>query len=443
MCVFISELPKRHRFPYLKTDGLTENQREELLTKLSDDFEAIKIKFCTLLHKISQSLKRNYVNPTDLCSLIKRYIPENHEIFKYLVTENNEFFDHNHHWSFFDYEFLALIIDNYCPELKGMLSDYITMFKSYCHRTISEIPTDFISVRGRHFVIRVKVGKEFSTFTMEEIKQLETGLRKILKINLSISTFEPGSIILVFVSLNEENNILPLSEEEKHELFELGVFQLYTDSHVYFDHNKYSQVSNLQSQETLRESTSTKYDTSYMKYCSKITTEIHSLSQTSQSSQEDTITSATTKGEQSHEDTTTSATTKEEHSHEDTATSGTTRGEYSHEDATTSAATRGEHSHEDTTTSATNKGEHSLEDTTTSATTKGEHSHEDTFSTTSPTSKSHEDMDTSATTKDEHIQSLEDMTTSDKSNKDNVIVSPHTKTVGEGSFIGELKIIST
>ena len=405
---FFSELQKRHRFPYLKTDGLTENQREELLTKLSDDFEAIKIKFCTLLHQISQSLKRNRVNPTDLCSLIKRYIPENHEIFKYLVTENNEFFDHNHHWSFFDYEFLALIIDNYCPELNGMLSDYITIFKSYCHRTISEIPTDFISVRGRHFVIHVKVGKEFSTFTMDEIKELETGLRKILKINLSISTFKPGSIILVFVSLNEERNILPLSEEEKHELFELGVLQLYTDSHVYFDLNKYSQVSNLQSQETLRESTSTKYD---MKYCSKITTEIHSLSQTSQSSQEDMITSATTKKEQSPEDTTTSATTKEKHSHEDTATSGT-RVEHSHEDATTSAAT------------------------------KKEHLHEDTCSTTSPTSKSHEDMDISVTTKDEHVQSHEDMTTSAKSNKDNVIASPHIKTVGEGAFIGELKIIS-
>ena len=179
-----------------------------------------------------QSLKQQHVNPTDLCSLIKVYVPENHEIFNYLGTEENKLFDQNYHWSFFDYEFLALIIDSYCPELEEKLTDYITTFKSYCRRNISEVPTDFTSVKGRHFTIRAKIGKEFSNSTVDDIKKLETRLRKILNINLSIAKFEPGSIILVFISLNEESDMIPLSEEEKHELFGLGVIKLYSDNCV-------------------------------------------------------------------------------------------------------------------------------------------------------------------------------------------------------------------
>ena len=235
-----SEPQKRLEFPHLKHDGLTKKQREELLTKLTCEFEAIKFKFAGLVYHTLQSLKTSGKNPGDLRSLIKTYVPEKHEILKYLTSEEkfDELFDHNY-WSFFDYELLALIINNCCPKLNVKLTEYVATFEEYCCRRISEVPTTFTSVSGKHFIIRVKLGKEFSSYRVNQIKELEASLRKIVKIDLSIFKFEPGSIVVVFVSFSEENYMLPLKEEGKHELFELGVLKLYSDNNVYFDYNEH------------------------------------------------------------------------------------------------------------------------------------------------------------------------------------------------------------
>ena len=238
-----SEPQKRLEFPHLKHDHLTKKQREELLTKLTCEFEAIKFKFAGLVYHTSQSLKTSGKNPGDLHLLIKTYVPEKHEILKYLTTEEkfDKVFDHNY-WSFFDYELFALIIKNCCPELNEKLVEYVETFEEYCCRRVSEVPTTFTSVSGIHFIIRVKLGNEFSSYTVNEIKELEASLRKIVKIDLSISNFEPGSIMVVFVSFSEENDMLPLNEKEKDELFELGVLKMYSDNHVYFDYNEYTQT---------------------------------------------------------------------------------------------------------------------------------------------------------------------------------------------------------
>ena len=240
MYSLFSEPQNRLEFPHLKHDGLTKNQREELLTKLNSEFEAIKFKFAGLVYHTLQSLKTSGKNPGDLRSLIKTYVPEKHEILKYLTTEEtfDELFDHNY-WSFFDYELLALIINNCCPELNVKLMEYVATFEEYCCRRVSEVPTAFTSVCGKYFIIRVKLGKEFSSYRVNQIKELEASLRKIVKIDLSLSNFELGSIVVVFVSFSEENDMIPLNEKEKDELFGLGVLKLYSGNHVYFDYNEH------------------------------------------------------------------------------------------------------------------------------------------------------------------------------------------------------------
>ena len=237
-----SGMPRRREFPYLKHDSLTENQREKVLTKLSDEFETIKSKFSSLAYQTLQSLKISGKNPCDVHALIKEYVPKKHKILDYLeMSEKIDKLFIRNYWSFFDYELLALVIKNCCPDLNVKLSEYVATFNAYCCRRVSEVPTsgtNFTLVSGRHFIIRVKLGKEFS-ITMKEIKELENSLRKITEIDLSISKFELGSIVVVFVSLSEEDNMLPLNEEGKHELFERGVLKLYSDNNVYFDYNEY------------------------------------------------------------------------------------------------------------------------------------------------------------------------------------------------------------
>ena len=259
--MFISGIPRRREFLYLKHDRLTENQREELLTKLSDEFEAIKFKFSSLAYQTLQSLKDSGKNPGDLYALIEEYVPKKHEILNDLMTKEkiDEIFNRNY-WSFFDYELLALIIENCCPGLNEKLSEYVTTFNVYCCRKVSEVPTNFTSMSRRHFVIRVRLGKEFSSLTMKEIKELETSLRKITQIDLSISKFELGSIVVVFLSLSEEDDMLPLSEEGKQKLLELGVLELYSDNYIYFDYKEYTQETNLQAQELVTYNSSCKED---------------------------------------------------------------------------------------------------------------------------------------------------------------------------------------
>ena len=173
------------------------------------------------------------------------------------ATTFDDIFDQNY-CSFLDYEFLASIIKSYCTELYEKLTDYVITLNAYCHRKVSEVPTAFTSVSGKRF-IRVKLGSEFNSLTMKEVKIFQTHLSSITKMELRLLEFESdfGSIVVVFTSLNEDD-LHPLSEKQKSELFQLStsVLKLYSDNPVYFDREEY--IRDL-SQETQLESTSTTF----------------------------------------------------------------------------------------------------------------------------------------------------------------------------------------
>ena len=256
------EVSKKREFQYLKDGGLTDDQREELLTKLSDEFDDIIDKFSSLAYQTLQSLNKSSKNPGDLYTLLKPSLPKNAKILEHFKTAKTfqDIFNRNY-WSFFDYRLLALVIENCCIELNGRLADYVTVFNAYCHRRVSEVPTAFTSFSGKHFIIRVKLASEFNSLTMKDVEELEARLSKITKTDLRLLKFEPGSIVVVFSSLNEDD-MLPLSEIQKCELFQLStsILKLYSDSHVYFDRDEYTRETNLQSLETQLGGTSTIYN---------------------------------------------------------------------------------------------------------------------------------------------------------------------------------------
>ena len=217
---------------------------------MSDEFDNIKFKFSILVYKTLESLKNSDKSPGDLHASINILFPENDEILGNFVATKafSEIFKQNY-WSFFDYELLALIINTCCTELKKDLNEYVTTFNAYCCRRVSEVPTPFTSISGKHYIIRVKLAKEFDSLTMNEVKDLEARLRNIIKKDLRLLKFESGSIVIVFTSLNEDG-MLPLSEIQKCELFQLStsVLKLYSDNHVYFDRDEYTRETNLQLQ---------------------------------------------------------------------------------------------------------------------------------------------------------------------------------------------------
>ena len=227
----------------LKLDSLTTIQKDDLLTKLMEDFDKIKQKFAGLVDDTLQSLRHNDVNLEELKVAVKEYLPNKvHNLFSNAKSLNDMFLeDLSEYWSFFDYELLAFIINRRCKELQGDLDEYIAMFKEYCKRKYSEVPTVFNSkAHERYYNLTVKVHGEFDHITMEQVKEIECQLQKITGLDLSLARIGDGCIELVFISLSGEDDMLPLSVKDKEKLSEMGIFKLYSDKCVYYDNGESS-----------------------------------------------------------------------------------------------------------------------------------------------------------------------------------------------------------
>ena len=210
-----------------------------MVTKLVDDYKAIKMKFAVLVSNTLQSLKAHKVSLQDLKLVIKTYLSENEvlRLFANAESLNNMFSEHLfNYWSFFDYELLAVIIESCCMELKSKLDAYIATFNEYCKRRCSEVPTSFMSkAEGeQYFTLTVKLSKELDQVKMEDVKELERKLKLFTKRDFSLSRFKDGCIELVFITLGEERDMHSLTKYGE-ELFTMGILKLYSASFVYYD----------------------------------------------------------------------------------------------------------------------------------------------------------------------------------------------------------------
>lgn len=244
---FFSDVPIRQQFSYVNRDRLTESETQTLLTRLYEDLERVKSLFSRLVSISFSCLQKHEVTYIDLKLLIMTHVPKSkllEKLFSKNKTIDKTFLALRNYWSFFDYELLFLIISTFCSDLEEEKNSYLSNFKAFCKRKLSEVPTIFFSItKEAHYILKVSIGKEFESLPLDELKEFERKLRKITKIDLSISRIEEGSIVIVFASLNEESDMIPLSEQEKIELFEMGVFKLYSDNCVYFDRNEYQHSS--------------------------------------------------------------------------------------------------------------------------------------------------------------------------------------------------------
>lgn len=226
--------------PHLNCEGLTKDEMDELYSVLHDNYNSVHKKFCILVGKTLRSLKTNNISPGELIVLINNYVKPKKKLFS-KVKSLEQIFACKNWYSFFDYEVLEVIIPTYCTKLGDDLKEYIRSFEAYCSRKLSEVPSYFKSTSGgNNFIIRVKIKKEFSEITLSQLKEMENRLKKITKIHLNLLRFEEGCIVLAFESLCEEDDMLPLTKEEKKELFEMDVLRLYSDNKEYFDQIKYS-----------------------------------------------------------------------------------------------------------------------------------------------------------------------------------------------------------
>ncbi len=224
-----------NRFPYLLSDtlSLSKKERERLKARLEIESEKMKDRYAILVDRVRESLEKKHIACSDL-SVLVRHSSKN--ILAHLTKEHTNmkdlFLELADYWTFFDYEFLRLIIGRHCQELTPELTEYESSFKEYCKRRLCELPDDVFANTGDKSNLYMKIDRNFTTSTLEDVKKLGCKLSLLLDTDLCLLKVEKGCIKLTFNSLCAISS--PLTPEQIETLKELKVMHLYSDSMEYF-----------------------------------------------------------------------------------------------------------------------------------------------------------------------------------------------------------------
>ena len=231
-----------NKFPYLKVEGLTDEQQEDLKEQLEYDAREILRKFSILVDKTRESLQISKITVDLLISSLNNFHAKT--IAEKLEKESDgdllkAFEIMSKYWSFFDYEILSIFIEGHCEEdvrLQEYFSDYKSKFETY-HRKhkLCEIPIDSFGDKSqdKHKYVHIKMDDKFKSITEFDIVKQNKRLSYILGTIICLKEFkEDGCIELAYIVADE--NFL-LCRQQKKKLSEIGVVKMYSDTEVYFE----------------------------------------------------------------------------------------------------------------------------------------------------------------------------------------------------------------
>ena len=228
------------KFPLLKKDikSLSNDEKDELLSRLNHESRTIRTSFAKLVTRTQMHLCRSGNTREDLRRLFVeceiKELADRIESTDTIPTILDKVKQGNY-WSFFNYELLASIITCICREtnLITELKGYVSEFKVYCQRRVSEVPSGSLS--GKHsdkqsstFKIKTDTTFHIKETTLINIKDIQYQLEKILKMKpVQLLDVEDGCIELTFRYFNNAvAKLFPLGEAEKLALTEIGVQRL-------------------------------------------------------------------------------------------------------------------------------------------------------------------------------------------------------------------------
>ena len=207
-------------------------ERERLIGRLEHESGKMKNEFAILVDRARESLEQKkisidklkvltkYSNRSDLFDLFEKMHMRKRTI-------SDLFCALSEYWSLFDYEFLAVIIKRHCPELQSELDVYEDQFKTFCKRRLCEIPCDTFKTKTKQKKkLYVKYNKKVDEITLETAKKLEHKLSELLETELYLLEVQEGCVELVFYSLSELDENIPLHKYQQLQLIKMEVIQL-------------------------------------------------------------------------------------------------------------------------------------------------------------------------------------------------------------------------
>ena len=211
---------------------MTEEERERLIGRLKLESSRMKNKFAILVDRARASLQQQNISASDLKVLVEH--SSRNELVNLFKKKKKSikildlFCALSDYWSFFDYEFLGLIIERHCPELLSELKKYEDQLKMFCHRRLCEIPKDiFKTKKGHKNNLYVKYNQKVNQMKLETAKELELKLSELLDTELHLLEVQEGCVELVFHSHCDLNKNIPLRRYQQLQLTrEMEVIQL-------------------------------------------------------------------------------------------------------------------------------------------------------------------------------------------------------------------------
>ena len=227
------------KFPFLKSEDLRDEEMNELVSRLIAESEIIRKEFTFLVLKTEQSLDSKNI-PVKKLILTLKNINREHSAIDKLKSKSDicdAFIELTDHWSFFDFEILSLFIEVYCsndPDLTKCFNDYKLHFRQYCERRLYEVPIESFSAevsQKEHTYLHVKLdeifNKDIKQLKLKDIEQLNRSISHILKTSVRLVQIEEGCIELIYITLCEFDETFHLSDQQSHELKEMGIIKIY------------------------------------------------------------------------------------------------------------------------------------------------------------------------------------------------------------------------
>ena len=196
------------------------------MARLSVESDEMRRKWALLTDRAREMLIKQSIKCQDLKMLIKCPFNKLLNLFENEMSIDDLFLKLYDHLSFFDHEFLCLVIKRYCAELTQDLDIYVSDLKQYCRRRVVEVPADvFKEEDADESSLFVKCDKSFESVILEDILSLESRLSQLLGVDLFLLRVDDGCTELVFEAMCP---VFPLTKPQREQLAEMGVLKLYS-----------------------------------------------------------------------------------------------------------------------------------------------------------------------------------------------------------------------
>ena len=215
-------------YPYLDPKGLSENDREDLIQRLSVDTEGIQEKFADLLSATRQSLKKRGKLVSELvCSVLEKQ-PDILQLDQ-AKTIDDAFIILTKHTSFFNHEILGRIVKKLGDEDdKKRYETFCSDLKEFCERRIVEVPPTAYSSghTRRNRKLFVVLGLQAIIDTLDEVMKTKTKIASLLGLRssqLQVERVDISCVIIVFsISMELSQGVFPLKPATHEELKSCG-----------------------------------------------------------------------------------------------------------------------------------------------------------------------------------------------------------------------------